>query len=225
MPKSDRDISTYIYAVESSSELLSASGDFAFGFRPLESRDDLLLLCIWYAKLPDKTIVWYANGDNPAPRGSKLSLTTDRGLVLTGPQGDELWSSEPIHGVVERGVISDTGNFVLEDNNSVILWETFNYPTNTMLPYQILDREGVLFSPQSEKNHSKGRFQLRFQQDENLVLNTINLPTNFTNEPYYETNYTTRETYNSSNAGIRLVFNESGSIYVLRENDRRFKFR
>ncbi|MCI39370.1 G-type lectin S-receptor-like serine/threonine protein kinase RLK1-like, partial [Trifolium medium] len=58
--------------------LLSPSGDFAFGFLPLEETD-LFLLSIWYAKISEKTIVWYANGDSPAPKGSKVELNANDG--------------------------------------------------------------------------------------------------------------------------------------------------
>ncbi|GMN26596.1 hypothetical protein TIFTF001_001355 [Ficus carica] len=113
---------------------------------PFNQRD-LFLLCIWYAKIPDKTNVWYANGDHPAPKDSKVNLTADR---------------------------------------------------------------GTLSSRQSEINYSIGRFQPRLEQDGNLVLNTINLPTDYANEPYYQ------------KEGIQLVFNESGHMYAVRENGERF---
>ena len=78
------------------------SGDFAFGFWQHENKD-LFLLSVWYAKIPDKTVVWYANGDRPAPKGSFLNLTANSGLVLTSPQGEELWKSETSVGVVAFG--------------------------------------------------------------------------------------------------------------------------
>ena len=43
-------------ATDYSSSWLSPSGDFAFGFRPLSDKNDLFLLSIWFAKIPDKTI-------------------------------------------------------------------------------------------------------------------------------------------------------------------------
>jgi hypothetical protein len=84
-------VGSSLTATDNSSSWLSPSGDFAFGFRPLNENNDLFLLSIWFAKIPDKTIVWYANGDTPAPRGSKVELIADRGLVLTSPQDEELW--------------------------------------------------------------------------------------------------------------------------------------
>jgi hypothetical protein len=202
---------------------LSPSGDFAFGFRQLNG-SDFFLLSIWYNNIPDRTIVWYANGEKPAPRGSKVDLTADRGLVLTSSQGEELWTSSDqsqLAGAVASGVMNDTGNFVLEDSNFKNLWQSFQHPSDTMLPTQIMERGGVLSSRQSETNFSKGRFQLRFLQETgNLVLNTINLPTNDPNGPYYQIDSTAGD-LNTSNSGKQLVFNASGYIYILRENDER----
>ena len=133
------------------SSWVSPSGDFAFGFRQLHG-SHFFLLSIWYNKIPDRTIVWYANGVKPAPRGSKVVLTAVRGLVLTGPQGKELWTSfdQSRTGVVVSGVMNDTGNFVLEDSSLDKLWESFQYPTDTMLPKQIMEREGS-FLPDSQR--------------------------------------------------------------------------
>jgi hypothetical protein len=197
---------------------LSPSGDFAFGFHQLDNKDQFLL-SIWYAKIPDKTIVWYANGDNPAPRGSKVELTADGGLVLNDPQGKEIWRSEPIIGSVAYGVMNDTGNFVLESSNSNKLWQSFDYPTDTMLPTQTMMRGGVLSSRKSATNFSTGRFQFRLLNDGNLVLNTINLDTKFAYDAYYISD--TYDGSNSSNSGYQVIFNESGYMYILIQNGQR----
>ncbi|KAB2607386.1 G-type lectin S-receptor-like serine/threonine-protein kinase RLK1 [Pyrus ussuriensis x Pyrus communis] len=205
-----------------SSSWLSPSGDFAFGFSPLGS-DDLFLLSIRYAKIPDETVVWYAyDGNNPmvAPRGSVLNLTANNGLVLNNPQGGEIWKSQTTFGIVENGVMNDTGNFVLQDQNSGSLWETFSNPTDTVLPGQTIEKNGKLSCRQSESNYAKGRFQLRLQDDGNLVLNTVNLPTDYANNPYFATG-TTAGTVEGSQ-GKQLVFNSSGDMFVLRENGGRF---
>ncbi|KAJ6934688.1 G-type lectin S-receptor-like serine/threonine-protein kinase LECRK2 [Populus alba x Populus x berolinensis] len=199
---------------------LSPSGDFAFGFYQLYGNKDLFLLAIWYDKIPNKTIVWYANGDKPAPTGSKAVLTANRGISLTDPQGRELWRSETIIGDVAYGAMTDTGNFVLGDRVSVKLWESFKNPADTLLPSQVLDRGMTLSSRQSETNFSKGRFQLKLRDDGNLVLATINLPSDYTNEPYYKSG--TDGGSNSSSPGNQVVFNESGYLYILRENDQIF---
>ncbi|KAJ7957398.1 Receptor-like protein kinase [Quillaja saponaria] len=117
--------------------------------------------------------------------------------------------------------MNDTRNLALQDRNlDSNAWESFNDPRDTLLPLQIMEKGGFLSSQLSEKNFSKGRFQLQLLQDGNLVLKSINLPTNY-NESYYETN-TNRDNSNTSSPGLRLVFRESGEMYVLRENNTKF---
>ncbi|GFY98967.1 receptor-like protein kinase 1 [Actinidia rufa] len=155
----------------------------------------------------------------PVPSGSKVLLTANRGLVLSDPQGKELWSSENILNDVTHGFMNDSGNFVLVRSDSVTLWESFKYPTDTMLPTQIMESGGVLFSRQTETNFSRGRFQLRLLEDGNLVLNTRELATGFTYDAYFWSN--TYDADNTSNRGYQVIFNETGYFFVLRRNNRR----
>ncbi|XP_040361288.1 disease resistance protein RUN1-like isoform X2 [Rosa chinensis] len=108
--KRDQVVDSLSATADHNSSLLSPSGDFAFGFRQLENSENFLL-SIWFAKIPDRTIVWYANGDRPAPKGSIVNLTSGSGLVLTTPQGEQLWKSDlTIAGVVAYGDMNDNDN-------------------------------------------------------------------------------------------------------------------
>ena len=98
-------------ATDNNSSWLSPSGEFAFGFHQLNN-SDLFLLAIWFNKIPERTIVWYANGDSPAPRGSTLELTTN-GLFLKNPGGQMVWNASAS---VTEAAMLDTGNFVLKGN-------------------------------------------------------------------------------------------------------------
>ncbi|WJX91812.1 hypothetical protein P8452_73537 [Trifolium repens] len=197
--------------------LLSPSGDFAFGFLPLDDTNDLFLLSIWYAKIFEKTVVWYANGDTPAPKGSKVELTSSDGLMLTSPNGDMLWYTKGLNEVLSddrvfHGVFDDTGNFVLENANFKSVWETFNFPSDTLLPSQVVEKGGKLSSRLKETNFSKGRFELLLQNDGNLVMHSINLPSGNVNENYYESN----------TDGTQMVFDRSGYMYVLEKNNEKY---
>ncbi|KAK2406073.1 G-type lectin S-receptor serine/threonine-protein kinase LECRK3 [Trifolium repens] len=198
--------------------LLSPSGHFAFGFVPLEDTD-LFLLSIWYAKISDKTVVWYANRDSPAPTGSKVELDANDGLVLTSPYGIQLWKTEGLNAKVSRGVFNDTGNFVLKGDKLNSVWETFQFPSDTLLPTQALQKGGKLSSRLKETNFTKGRFELLLQNDGNLVMHSINLPSGNVNENYYESKTVGS---NTSSAGTQLVFDRSGYLYVLGENNEKY---
>lgn len=197
---------------------LSPSGDFAFGF--WETENNQFLLSIWYDKIPSKTMAWYPVEGNFVESGSKVQLTADKGLVLTSPTGDELWKSQPLSGTVSFAHMNDTGNFIIKGQNSLNLWETFDHPRDTILPFQTIERTGYLQSRKSERDFSPGRFRLTLLENGNLVLSSVSLPTTYLDESYYEIK--TNDDANVSNSGVGLVFNESGYLYVLSDNGQRF---
>nr|GMD19350.1 G-type lectin S-receptor-like serine/threonine-protein kinase RLK1 [Ipomoea batatas] len=133
----------------------SPSGDFAFGFQQLQGTDEFLL-CIWYAKLHERTIVWHAN-TSAAPEGSSVGLEADSGLILRDPQGNKLWTPDGLSefSQVNHGFLNDTGNLVLVGRDSTVAWETFAHPTDTLLPTQEMEIGGMLVSRRSEANFSQ----------------------------------------------------------------------
>ncbi|KAK1565789.1 hypothetical protein Q3G72_035183 [Acer saccharum] len=194
------------------SSWLSPSEEFAFGFRQLNN-SDLFLLAIWFNKIPERTIVWYANGDRPAPRGSTLELTTN-GLVLKNPGGQMVWSASPSSASVTEAAMLDTGNFVLTGSGSDFVWESFKNPTDTILPTQTLDLDSMLFSKLTPTNFSKGRFELHFVNG-NVQLNLVAWPSQFVYDSYYSSG---TSSINSSESGNKFVFNASGNIYIVKTN-------
>uniref|UniRef100_A0A803KM02 Non-specific serine/threonine protein kinase n=1 Tax=Chenopodium quinoa TaxID=63459 RepID=A0A803KM02_CHEQI len=183
-------------ATSNGSLLLSPSGDFAFGFHQLPNNNNLFLLAIWYAKIPD-TIVWYANETNPVNLGSSVTITANEGLFLSDPQGTPLWNTaDKLSGgrTVNYGFMNDTGNFMLKSSDTDdAAWESFDHPTDTLLPTQ---------------NFEKG------------VLNTRDLETGFAYHPSYQS-YTGNQT-NPENAGDSVIYSESGDLYIEIKNGSRF---
>ncbi|XVF18662.1 hypothetical protein REPUB_Repub11eG0042200 [Reevesia pubescens] len=206
-------------ASDNAKPCVSPSNDFALGFHQLQNKD-LFLLAIWYYKLPSHTIVWYANGGNPVSRRSKVKLTVDRGLVLSDPNDQVIWRSDFATGEVGYARMNDTGNFVVYSGSDEPLWESFDNPTDTLLPTQVMDKNHLLSSRHKENNFSKGRFQFRLLEDGNAVLNTINLQSNFAYVAYYISG--TRDAENSSNSGYQLMLDQDGSFYILRRNNQTY---
>ncbi|CAN0908404.1 G-type lectin S-receptor-like serine/threonine-protein kinase LECRK3 [Linum grandiflorum] len=192
----------------------SPSGDFAFGFSQLKTNSDLFLLAVWFNKIPSRTIVWFANGDNPVLKGSKVELSSSS-LALTDPGGQLVWEVRPGTGTISYAALLDTGNFVLVSNTtSEFLWQSFSNPTDTLLPNQTLNLGTTLFAKRTETNYTKGRFALRFS---NGSLDLV--PVAWPGGSFYNRYYTSG-TYSSnpSEAGNRLVFNASAQVYVVKGN-------
>ena len=210
----DIDISSQI-STDDNDVWRSPSGHFAFGFRSLNNNTDpnknLFMLAIWYDMIPDKTVVWSAKTDNKlatAPTGSHVRITS-AGLTLAGPKGDSIWTSNLEGIIVSVGSMLDTGNFVLLNQNSEKLWQSFENPTDTLLPNQSLQPEGTLTSRLTDTNYTSGRFQLYFKGG-NVSLSPLGWPSPLKHNYYY--------VFNAAGAASRLVFNESGDIYVKTTN-------
>ncbi|XP_027167166.1 G-type lectin S-receptor-like serine/threonine-protein kinase LECRK3 [Coffea eugenioides] len=215
-------VGSTLTAKEASSSWLSPSGDFAFGFLHLQE-NDRFLLSIWYDKIPDKTVAWYVDSpSNPVPRGSSVVLDAQTGLVLRDPGGVTLWRTDGFSGAVNHGFMNDTGNFILKDRNYTWIWESFGFASDTILPLQELVYGSVLNSRQSESNFTRGRFYLRFLDDGNLVLRTNSLPSSGNDTEYYNSH--TSDPKNSSDPVYRVIFNSTGSLYMLKKSNQTIQF-
>jgi hypothetical protein len=180
------------------------------------------------AKIQNDSIIWYANGDNPAPKGSTYVLNDSHGLVLTSPKGSELWRSlEFTSSRISRVLMKDDGNFQLRDINSIVLWQSFNNCTNTLVPCQTLNLNNYLYSRQGEFNFSHGRFELCLQKKRDVaLLNLIKFPTDINcsaqHDAYFDSGIVDPDN-ESSNVGRKLIFdNFQFSLYILKKDRTKF---
>ncbi|RWR75561.1 G-type lectin S-receptor-like serine/threonine-protein kinase LECRK3 [Cinnamomum micranthum f. kanehirae] len=204
-------LGTTISAVDENSSWVSPSGEFAFGFRHLPNNDSLLLLAIWFQKIPERTVVWSANRDRPVQRESRVELVNNGYLVLYDHEGREIWKKpNAINARATSASMLNTGNLVLWSTDSSTIWESFNEPTDTILPSQTLTKPSKLSSRRSEKDYSKGQFELRLQEDGDLMLYTVPLEGEFTYSNYWSTN--------TAGSGSQVIFKESGYIYLAQIN-------
>ncbi|KAB2607363.1 G-type lectin S-receptor-like serine/threonine-protein kinase RLK1 [Pyrus ussuriensis x Pyrus communis] len=191
---------------DNSASWQSPSGEFAFGFRQIGN--DGFLLAIWFNKVPDKTVVWSANGNSLVVQGSKGELTAVGLLLLNDiATGKDTLVASVGTGVVTYAAMLDTGNFVLANAHSNSLWESCGHPTDTILPAQTINQCSRLYAPYTSTNYLMGRFLLTLESDGNLKLSTTNFPQDY---PYYGYwNYT-----DTLHSGFQVIFNQSGSVVL-----------
>ncbi|XP_009601045.2 G-type lectin S-receptor-like serine/threonine-protein kinase LECRK1 [Nicotiana tomentosiformis] len=163
-------LGSILYPNRNPSSWLSSSGHFAFGFYSI---GDGFQVGIWF----EKTVVWTASRDDPPVHSDGyLEFTKEGKLILWTKQNMKVIAESPKP--VTSASMLDSGNFVIYNKTDVV-WESFDYPTDTLLVGQRLISGHSLVSSVSEIDHSIGRFYLSMQADGNLVA----YPTNYINRP------------------------------------------
>ncbi|KAL2327847.1 hypothetical protein Fmac_021274 [Flemingia macrophylla] len=125
--------------------LVSANGTF----KPGNSQSQYF--SIWYKDLPPRprtrTIVWIANRDTPVDNSTEIMFkVTDAGNpVIVDASGTIIWSSNASTTAQNPVMLlQDTGNLVVEYGvNGSIVWQSFDYPGDTLLPGMVLNGDRV----------------------------------------------------------------------------------
>ncbi|KAJ6980076.1 G-type lectin S-receptor-like serine/threonine-protein kinase [Populus alba x Populus x berolinensis] len=158
--------------------LVSDKGTFELGFfSPGISKKSYL--GIWYKNIPDRTIVWVANRLNPINDSSgllKVANCSDL-VLLSNSTNTVVWSSNSTKKAKSPlWQLLDSGNLVLrdkDDGSSGFLWQSFDYPCDTMLPGMKIGwdlRAGLdrrLSSWKSSDDPSPGDFKMGLEQESN----------------------------------------------------------
>lgn len=120
--------------------LVSADGNFELGFFSPDNSSSRRYLGIWYRKIPIRTVVWVASRETPFTNTSGVLKVNEQGLlILQNSTNSIVWSSNtsstPQNPVAQ---LLDSGNLVVKDglgrNGEYILWQSFDFPYDTLLP-------------------------------------------------------------------------------------------
>ncbi|KAK6917419.1 S-locus glycoprotein domain [Dillenia turbinata] len=118
--------------------LVSQNQKFALGFFSPEN-SSYRYVGIWFNQVSEQTVVWVANRENPF-NGSTgvLSIQAGNLVLFDGIRNIILWSTN-ISSNESRAQLLDSGNLVLTDeyNRSKLLWQSFDYLTDIILPSSI----------------------------------------------------------------------------------------
>ncbi|XP_052211256.1 G-type lectin S-receptor-like serine/threonine-protein kinase At1g67520 isoform X2 [Diospyros lotus] len=150
--------------------LVSESGNFTLGFFNIQETN-YSYLGIWYSNDDQNRRVWVANPNNPISSNSGVLAMDSTGTLQITSGGKTVLN---IYDQSSSGNITakleDTGNFLLTDEvESKTLWQSFDHPTNTLLPGMKLGSNTAtgqswnLTSWLSEYSPASGAFTLKWE--------------------------------------------------------------
>ncbi|KAL6651961.1 hypothetical protein ACP70R_010886 [Stipagrostis hirtigluma subsp. patula] len=115
--------------------LVSAGGSFTLGFfSPGET--GRRYLGAWFS-VSETAVCWVANRERPLNDTSGVLVLGDTGsLLLLDGSGQVVWSSHSGGAASAAARLLESGNLVVlrEQNSSTVLWQSFDHPSNTLLP-------------------------------------------------------------------------------------------
>ncbi|GAV90577.1 LOW QUALITY PROTEIN: S_locus_glycop domain-containing protein/B_lectin domain-containing protein/Pkinase_Tyr domain-containing protein/PAN_2 domain-containing protein/DUF3403 domain-containing protein [Cephalotus follicularis] len=170
-------------SIQDGQTIVSDGEIFELGFfSPGNSKNRYL--GIWYKKISYGTVVWVANRESPITDSSGALHVSGSGiLVLLNGTNNIVWSSNTSRAAQNPvAQLSKMGNFVVRDGNDNnpdnYLWQSFDYPCDTLLPDMKLGRNLVtgfnwfLSSWKSTDDPARGdyTFQIEPQGYPQLVL-------------------------------------------------------
>ncbi|XP_058092665.1 EP1-like glycoprotein 3 [Magnolia sinica] len=80
-------------------------------------------------------LVWLANRDNPIRENGTLTLTSYGDLVLQDSDDTKVWSTDTSGKFIIGIILQEDGNLQLYSNDYTV-WQSFDHPTDTLLPGQ-----------------------------------------------------------------------------------------
>uniref|UniRef100_A0A2N9HT54 Bulb-type lectin domain-containing protein n=1 Tax=Fagus sylvatica TaxID=28930 RepID=A0A2N9HT54_FAGSY len=167
-------IGTSLSVEKPSDKLVSANGEYSAGFYPVG--DNAFCFAIWFNKSLVCNVVWMANRDDPVDgQVSQLSLLKEGKLILTNSVGITVWTTRTAALTTSDASnlqlqLLNTGNLVLHNSTGFVIWQSFDSPTDTLLPQQTLTMVSSLISKRSQGDYSSGNYLLSFNDDNVLRL-------------------------------------------------------
>ncbi|XP_022635862.1 putative receptor protein kinase ZmPK1 [Vigna radiata var. radiata] len=208
--------------------LISPNAIFSAGF--IAIGENAYSFAIWFTEPhfhSPNTVTWMANRDQPVNgKRSKLSLTNDGNVVLVDASFNTAWSSNTDSLDPVELHLRDDGNLVLRQLQGTILWQSFDFPTDTLVPGQPLTRYTHLLSSRSHTNHSSGFYKLYFGDDNilRLLYDGPDVSSSYWPSPYRVSWDVGRTLFNSSRIAVlnsfgrRLKLDPDGNFRVYSRN-------
>ncbi|KAF6147692.1 hypothetical protein GIB67_003023 [Kingdonia uniflora] len=188
--------------------LSSINGTFSAAIiNPVKEQSDFYF-CIIHVVSDE--VIWSANRDHPISNSDALTLSVN-GINISG-----IWSTPQLKSAVAVLTLREDGNLVMLDKFNKSLWESFDYPTDTIVIGQRLFVGAVLSSAVSDTNLSTGIYQFSVTEQDGVLQWNGKTYWGLTMETSAYINSLTPAKYMAMNAtGLYLFAGDAGNTVVI----------
>ncbi|ESW17612.1 hypothetical protein PHAVU_007G254000 [Phaseolus vulgaris] len=154
---------------------VSSNGDFAIGFFNISDQPNQFSVGIRFSSnsIPysRQAMVWVAGGDVTVGNESYFELTQEGELVLFDSlHKASVWTTKTGSRSVASASLLDNGNLVLMDKEQHMLWQSFETPSDALLPGQSLFPNKMLRAAPASKNSKSSYYSLHMNASGHLEL-------------------------------------------------------
>ncbi|KAG6771302.1 hypothetical protein POTOM_022650 [Populus tomentosa] len=195
-------------SVEENNLWVSPRGDFAIGFVNRSDQPYQYSVGIRFNSksipVPKQTVVWVAGADVTVGNKSYFQLSQNGELVLVDSlKGVTVWTSNTSELAVVSALLRDDGNLFLLNRKQEVVWQSFDNPSDTLLPGQNLPVHKTLRA--ASRNSVSSYYSLYMNASGQLQLK-------WESDVIYWSSYWSRVNPSSSNLGAVLT---SGGVLQL----------
>ncbi|KAL5558367.1 hypothetical protein UlMin_034578 [Ulmus minor] len=179
--------------------LSSRNGTFEAAITNPGSEKTSFYLCVVH--VASNTIIWSANRDAPISNSGQMILTS-KGISIADDDGNPKWSTPSLQASVRALLLTEMGNLVLLDQFNSTLWESFHYPTDTIVIGQRFSVGKFLYSAVSDDGVSTGDYRLAISESDAILQ--------WHEQTYWKLSMDTRAFTNSNYMVEYMALNRSG---------------
>ncbi|CAH1417089.1 unnamed protein product [Lactuca virosa] len=148
-----------------------------------------------------RNVVWVANRNKPISNSGQLLLSFT-GITIYDDSGIPVWSTPTFNSTVASLQLLDSGNLLLIDRFNKTLWQSFDYPTDTIVSGQRFPVGGSLIASKDDADFSEGGYTFTVTTGDGLLR--------WQNLTYYRLLMDSKSVINSNQPISYLMVNGSG---------------
>ncbi|KAD7116509.1 hypothetical protein R6Q59_006735 [Mikania micrantha] len=191
--------SHFLFIENSGDFLRSVNRNYTAAIKNPQPSSSSFYLVVYHSA--SHTVVWTANRNTPISSSGQFRLSAT-GISIHDDSEDSVWSTPEFSSTVASLQLLDSGNIILLDRFNTTLWQSFDFPTDTIVSGQRFLVGKSLIAYSSPSDYSDGEYTFMLTSTTGMLQ--------WQGLTYYELSMDSRSIQNSAQFVSYLMVNGSG---------------